>query len=65
MLVAAGIAIGLVLGAALLLVVMQVLGRSSLGEAAARRDELINNAKRAADNLRRERPPRRRATRTP
>ena len=34
MLVAAGIAIGLVLGAALLLVVMQVLGRSSLGEAA-------------------------------
>src|SRR5829696_6984973 len=54
MLVAAGIAIGLVLGAALLLVVMQVLGRSSLGEAAARRDELINNAKREADNLRRE-----------
>ena len=54
MLVAAGIVIGLVLGAALLLVVMQVLGRSSLGEAAARRDELINNAKREADNLRRE-----------
>jgi ribonuclease Y len=54
MLVAAGIAIGLVLGAALLLVVMQVLGRSSLGEAAARRDELINNAKREAENLRRE-----------
>ena len=52
MLVAAGIAIGLVLGAALLLVVMQVLGRSSLGEAAARRDELLNNAKREADNAR-------------
>lgn len=54
MLVAAGIVIGLVLGAALLLVVMQMLGRSSLGEAAARRDELINNAKREAENLRRE-----------
>ena len=54
MLVAAGIAIGLVLGAALLLAVMQLLGRSSLGEAAARRDELINNAKREAENLRRE-----------
>ena len=42
------------LARALLLVVMQVLGRSSLGEAAARRDELINTAKREADNLRRE-----------
>jgi ribonuclease Y len=54
MLVAAGIAIGLVLGAALLLVLMQLLGRSSLGEAAARRDELVNSAKREAENLRRE-----------
>ncbi len=54
MLVAAGIAIGLVLGAGLLLAVMQLLGRSSLGEAAARRDELINTAKREAENLRRE-----------
>ena len=50
----AGIAIGLVLGAGLLLAVMQLLGRSSLGEAAARRDELINGAKREAENLRRE-----------
>jgi ribonuclease Y len=54
MLVAAGIVIGLVLGAGLLLVVMQVLGRSSLGEAAARRDELLAGAKREAANLRRE-----------
>ena len=50
----AGIAIGLVIGAALLLGVMQLLGRSSLGEAAAKRDELINNAKRDSENLRRE-----------
>ncbi|HEX7256387.1 MAG TPA: ribonuclease Y [Gaiellaceae bacterium] len=54
MLVAAGIAIGIVLGAALLLGVMQLLGRSSFGEAAARRDELLASAKREADNLRRE-----------
>jgi ribonucrease Y len=54
MLVAAGIAIGLVLGAAVLLGVMQLLGRSSLGEAAARRDALLSSAKREADNLRRE-----------
>jgi ribonucrease Y len=54
MLVAAGIAIGLVLGAALLLVVMQLLGRSSLGEASMRRDELVAAAKRDAENLRRE-----------
>ena len=52
--VVAGLVIGLVLGAALLLGVMQLLGRSSLGEAAARRDELINTAKRDAENLRRE-----------
>ena len=50
----AGIVVGLVLGAALLLGVMQLLGRSSLGEAAARRDELLNGAKREAENLRRE-----------
>jgi ribonucrease Y len=54
MLVAAGIAIGLVLGAALLLVVMQLLGRSSLGEASLRRDELMSAAKREAENLKRE-----------
>jgi ribonuclease Y len=54
MLVAAGIAIGLVLGAALLLVVMQLLGRSSLGEASLRRDELVSSAKREAENLKRE-----------
>src|SRR5918999_4555650 len=54
MLVVAGIAIGLVLGAGLLLVVMQLLGRSSLGEAAARRDELLAGAKREAANLLRE-----------
>jgi ribonucrease Y len=54
MLVAAGIAIGLVLGAALLLVVMQLLGRSSLGEASLRRDELVAAAKREAENLKRE-----------
>ena len=54
MLVAAGIAIGLVLGAALLYVVMHLLGRSSMGEAAARRDDLLSGAKREADNLRRE-----------
>ncbi|HET8652751.1 MAG TPA: ribonuclease Y [Gaiellaceae bacterium] len=51
---AAGIAIGLVLGAAALLLVMQLLGRSSLGEAAARRDELVNAGKREAETLRRE-----------
>jgi ribonuclease Y len=50
----AGIVIGLVLGAAAVLVVMQLLGRSSLGEAAARRDELLNDAKREAENIRRE-----------
>jgi ribonuclease Y len=50
----AGIVVGLVLGAAILLAVMQLLGRSSLGEAAARRDELVNSAKREAENLRRE-----------
>jgi ribonucrease Y len=54
MLVAAGIAIGLVLGAALLLVVMQLLGRSSLGEASMRRDELVAAAKREAENVKRE-----------
>ena len=50
----AGLAIGLVLGAAVLLAVMQLRGRSSLGEAAARRDELIGAAKRDAENIRRE-----------
>jgi len=54
MLVAAGIAIGLVLGAAFLYVVLQLLGRSSMGEATARRDELLAVAKRDAENLRRE-----------
>jgi ribonuclease Y len=49
-----GIAIGLVLGAGLLLVVLKALGRSSLGEAALRRTELIATAKRDAENLRRE-----------
>jgi ribonucrease Y len=54
MLVAAGIAIGLVLGAAFLFVLMQLLGRSSLDEAAARRDELVASAKREAETMRRE-----------
>jgi ribonuclease Y len=49
-----GIAIGLVLGAGLLLVVLKALGRSSLEEAALRRTELIATAKRDAENLRRE-----------
>jgi ribonucrease Y len=54
MLVAAGIAIGLVLGAALLLFAFKLLGHSSRNEATARRDEVIAAAKREAENTRRE-----------
>ncbi len=54
MLVAAGIAIGLVLGAALLLGALRLRERSTLAEATARRDEVIVAAKREAENLRRE-----------
>ena len=54
MLVAAGIAIGLVLGAALLTLALRLQHRSGLGEAARRRDELVAEAKREAENLRRE-----------
>src|SRR5918995_2485984 len=54
MLFAAGIAIGLVLGAALLALLLKLQHRSGLGEAARRRDELIAASKREADNLRRE-----------
>jgi ribonucrease Y len=54
MLIAAGIAIGLVLGAALLLVALRLRGRSTIAEATARRDEVIAAAKREAENLRRE-----------
>jgi ribonucrease Y len=50
----AGIAIGLVLGAALLLVVLKLLGRSTLAEVADRRKEVIAGAHREADTLRRE-----------
>jgi ribonucrease Y len=54
MLFAAGIAIGLVLGAALLALLLKLQHRSGLGEAARRRDELIAASKREAENLRRE-----------
>src|ERR687896_199717 len=54
MLVVAGIAIGLVLGAALLALVLKLQHRSGLGEAARRRDELVAEANREAENLRRE-----------
>ena len=54
MLIVAGIAIGLVLGAALLALGLRMSGRSGLSEAARRRDEMIAGAKREADNLRRE-----------
>jgi len=50
----AGVAIGLVAGAAVLLVVLKALGRSTLGEAKARRGELIAAAERDAENVRRE-----------
>src|SRR5688572_30437627 len=53
-LVVAGLAIGLVLGAALLALALKLQHRSGLGEAARRRDELVAEAKREADNLRRE-----------
>ena len=54
MLIAAGIAIGFVLGAGLLALGLTMSGRSGLSEAARRRDELVAGAKRDADNLRRE-----------
>ena len=54
MLIAAGIAIGFVLGAGLLALALRMSGRSGLSEAARRRDELVAGAKRDADNLRRE-----------
>jgi ribonuclease Y len=54
MLVAAGIAIGLVVGVALLAAVLKLQHRSGLAEAARRRDALISEAAREAENLRRE-----------
>ncbi len=54
MLIAAGIVIGLVLGVVLLLVGLQLRGRSSLAEATVRREEVIAAAKREAENVRRE-----------
>ena len=54
MLIVAGIAIGLVLGAALLALVLKLQHRSGLGEAARRRDDLVNEAAREADAIRRE-----------
>jgi ribonucrease Y len=54
MLVAAGIAIGLIVGVALLAAMLKLQHRSGLGEAARRRDALISEAAREADNLRRE-----------
>jgi ribonucrease Y len=53
-LVVAGLSIGLVLGAALLALALKLQHRSGLGEAARRRDELVAEAKRETDNLRRE-----------
>jgi ribonucrease Y len=50
----AGLAIGLVLGAALLLAVLKLLGRSTLAEVAGRREEVIAGAHREADTVRRE-----------
>ena len=54
MLILAGIAIGLVLGAALVAIVLKLQNRSGFGEAARRRDELIAEGTREAENLRRE-----------
>jgi ribonucrease Y len=53
-LILAGIAIGLVLGAALVAIVLKLQNRSGFGEAARRRDELIAEGTREAENLRRE-----------
>ncbi|HET9322847.1 MAG TPA: ribonuclease Y [Gaiellaceae bacterium] len=50
----AGIAIGLVLGAALLFVLLQLRGRTSLAEATTRGDELVRAARREAENTKRE-----------
>jgi ribonucrease Y len=50
----AGIAIGLVLGAALLLALLHLRGRSSLSEATTRRDELVQSARREAETVKRE-----------
>jgi ribonuclease Y len=50
----AGIAIGLVLGAVLLLVVLKLVGRSAMADVAGRRDEVLAGAHREADALRRE-----------
>jgi ribonuclease Y len=52
--IVAGIAIGLILGAALLALVLKLQHRSGLGEAARQRDELIGEARREAETLRRE-----------
>jgi ribonucrease Y len=54
MLVVAGLAIGLVLGAALLALLLKLQHRSGLGEATRRRGELVAEAKREAENFRRE-----------
>jgi ribonucrease Y len=50
----AGIAIGLVLGAALLLALLHLRGRSSLSEATTRREELVQSARREAETVKRE-----------
>jgi ribonuclease Y len=50
----AGIVIGLGLGAALVLFVLKLQNRSGIGEAARRRDELIAEATRESENIRRE-----------
>jgi ribonuclease Y len=54
MLIAAGIVIGLVVGAALFALALRLYGRSSLGEAARRSHALLTDAKREAETLRRE-----------
>jgi hypothetical protein len=46
LLIAAGIAIGLVLGAALLALGLKAFGRSGLGEAARRRGEIVGEGRR-------------------
>ncbi|MBA2361686.1 MAG: ribonuclease Y [Actinobacteria bacterium] len=54
MLIAAGIVIGIVFGAAGLALVLKLIGRSGLGEASNRAEELLESAKREAENVRRE-----------
>ena len=54
MLIAAGIAIGLVLGAALVVVARRISGRAGAREAAVQRLDVLDRAKRDADQVRRE-----------